>query len=143
MHAHISGEPLSVDDIAAQVADDRCGAVVTFTGVVRNHDAGNAVAAIDYSAHPQAERLLSGLVEDASARPGVHRVAAVHRVGHLEVGDLAMVVAVSAEHRGQAFAAASDLVDAVKARVPVWKCQWLADGSHQWTGLPQGDRDES
>ncbi|MCI1749520.1 MAG: molybdenum cofactor biosynthesis protein MoaE [Acidipropionibacterium sp.] len=143
MYARISGEPLSADEIAATVADERCGAVVTFTGVVRNHDAGKAVTAIDYSAHPQAGRLLSGLVEEWAARPGVHRAAAVHRIGHLEVGDLAMVVAVSAEHRGEAFAAASGLVDAVKARVPVWKCQWLADGSHEWAGLPQGDPDES
>jgi molybdopterin synthase catalytic subunit len=136
VYARITEEPLSVADVAARVGDDRSGAVVTFTGVVRNHDDGQPVTAIDYSAHPQAEAILAGLVEECAQRDGVHGAAAAHRVGHLEVGDLAMVVAVSAEHRGEAFAAASDLVDAVKAGVPVWKCQWLADGSHEWSGLP-------
>ncbi|AXE40161.1 molybdenum cofactor biosynthesis protein MoaE [Acidipropionibacterium virtanenii] len=136
MHARISDRPLAVEAIAEQAVDDRSGAVVTFTGVVRDHDAGRRVTAIDYSAHPQAESMLAGLVEECALRDGVHGAAAAHRVGHLEVGDLAMVVAVSAEHRGEAFAAASDLVDAVKAGVPVWKCQWMADGSHEWSGLP-------
>lgn len=136
MYSCITDRPLSVAGIAARVGDDRSGAVVTFTGVVRNHDAGQPVTAIDYSAHPQAGSILAGLVEQYARRDGVHGVAAAHRVGHLEVGDLAMVIAVSAEHRGEAFAAASGLVDAVKAGVPVWKCQWLADGSHEWSGLP-------
>lgn len=138
MYSQITEEPIVVDDVAARVGDCRSGAVVTFTGVVRNHDAGAAVTSIDYSAHPQAAGLLAGLVERFSACGGVHGAAAVHRVGHLEVGDIAMVAAVSAEHRRQAFEAASGLVDAVKAEVPIWKCQWLADGTHEWSGLPEG-----
>lgn len=138
MYSQITQEPLTAEDVAARVGDRRSGAVVAFVGVVRNHDAGRSVTSIDYSAHPQAARLLAGLVEEFSARPGVHGAAAAHRVGHLEVGEAAMVVAVSAEHRLEAFEAAADLVDAVKARVPIWKCQWLADGSHSWSGLPEG-----
>lgn len=139
MYSRILEEALSVQEVAGRVGDDRSGAVVTFTGVVRNHDSGKAVTAIEYSAHPRAERLLAELVERCSACDGVHGVAVAHRVGRLEVGEVAMVVAVSAEHRRQAFETASGLVDAVKAGVPIWKCQWLADGSHEWSGLPEGE----
>ena len=135
MYAEISEQPLDAARIVSLAGDDRSGAVVTFTGIVRNHDAGHAVIAIDYSAHPQADLILRKLVTQYGAREGVHGVAAVHRTGHVTVGEIAMVVSVSAEHRRQAFDAACDLVDSVNATLPVWKCQWLADSSHEWTGL--------
>lgn len=141
MHATISDQPLDSNRVAMMVSDDRSGAVVTFTGVVRDHDANRAVAAIDYSAHPSADRILHTLVAQCCVREGVHGAAAEHRVGHVGIGEVAMVVAVSAEHRGQAFAATSDLVDAIKANVPIWKCQWFTDGSHEWTGLPESTKD--
>ena len=121
--------------IAAEVENPRCGAVVTFCGVVRNHDNGREVVAIEYSAHPSAALRMRELAEQFTLRHGVHAVAAWHRVGRLEGGQTAMVVAVAAEHRGQAFTAAQALVDEIKATVPVWKCQVLADGSRSWTGL--------
>ncbi len=135
MHAKISDEPLNVAKVVSLVSDDRSGAVVTFTGVVRNHDGGQSITAIDYSAHPHATQILADLVEQCATRDGVHGVAAEHRIGHVEVGGTAMVVAVSADHRGQAFEAACEFVDAVKESLPVWKCQWLTDGSHEWAGL--------
>lgn len=132
----IKDAPLDPESIERAVDDPRCGAVVRFEGVVRNHDAGDDVTGIDYSAHPLAEGILAEIAAGIASRDSVHAVEAHHRVGHLDVGDVAMVVVVSAEHRAEAFAAASDLVDEVKARLPVWKKQFLADGTHAWSGLP-------
>lgn len=129
-------EPLNVAEITESVQDDRCGAVVTFQGVVRNHDSGEKVTAIDYSYHPLAPDILAQLAEKILERDQVHRVRAWHRVGRLEVGDVAMVIAVSAEHRMTAFTAVSDLANMIKAKLPVWKKQMFADGSHAWSGLP-------
>ncbi|SES03320.1 molybdopterin synthase catalytic subunit [Propionibacterium cyclohexanicum] len=131
----IAHDPLDVAQICASAQDARCGAVVSFVGVVRNHDAGQRIVAIDYSAHPQAPVILQELAESAVHARGVHRVEAWHRVGHLMVGEAAMVVVVAAEHRAEAFATTSALVDSVKLRLPVWKSQTLEDGSHVWTGL--------
>ena len=132
----IEDRPISVSEVTDAVADDRCGAVVTFTGVVRNHDAGRGVSAIDYSAHPSALQTLDQIALGIAERDQVHAVAIVHRVGHVDVGDLAVVAAVAAEHRQEAFRAASDLIDQVKAQVPIWKEQSLTDGSHEWSNLP-------
>ncbi|MBE6476701.1 MAG: molybdenum cofactor biosynthesis protein MoaE [Propionibacteriaceae bacterium] len=131
----ITAEVLDPAALCARVGDDRAGAVASFVGVVRNHDAGSPVTAIDYSAHPAAGRILDGICRRIGEREGVHAVAAWHRTGRLVVGDAALVVAVAAEHRGQAFTAAGDLVDLVKAELPAWKCQWLPDGSHVWSGI--------
>ncbi|MFZ2624093.1 MAG: molybdenum cofactor biosynthesis protein MoaE [Propionibacterium sp.] len=135
VHTGVVPDALDVASICATVEDDRCGAVVSFVGVVRNHDAGMDVTAIDYSAHPLAATILQDLAEAAAHDQGVHRVEAWHRTGHLRVGEAAMVVVIGAEHRGQAFGAASALVDTVKLRLPVWKSQTLQDGSHVWAGL--------
>ena len=138
MNAVLSGitaEALDPAALCARIGDDRAGAVACFVGVVRDHDAGMPVTAIDYSAHPAAGRVLDGSCRRIAAREGVHAVGAWHRTGGLVVGDVAMVVAAAAEHRGQALTAVSDLVDLVKAELPAWKCQWLPDGSHVWSGI--------
>ena len=131
----ITSEPLDAAAITQAAADPRCGALVTLAGVVRNHDAGTQVQAIDYSAHPSAERVLARIAAGIGERDGLGRIEAWHRIGHLEVGDTAMVVVVAAPHRGPAFAAVTDLVDQVKAELPVWKNQQLADGTHSWSGI--------
>lgn len=122
--------------LLASVEDDRGGAVVTFAGVVRNHDGGRAVTGIEYVAHPSAAALVDEVVASFAEREGVHAVVAQHRVGVLGIGDVALFVAVSASHRGQAFSCASDLVDRIKKVLPVWKRQVFADGSHEWTNCP-------
>ncbi|MGV0378055.1 molybdenum cofactor biosynthesis protein MoaE [Corynebacterium bovis] len=116
-------------------ATDATGAVVTFEGVVRDHDGGRAVTALTYTAHPDAERVMAEVVA-ACVRdhPGV-RVWAAHRVGPLGIGDLAFAVVCASAHRGPAFAAVADVADRVKSGVPVWKEQRLADGSTDWVGL--------
>lgn len=114
---------------------DTCGAVASFIGVVRNHDGGESVYAIEYSSHPSSPQILREIVSEMRDRPGVHCIVAWHRVGRLEIGDDAMVVAVAAEHRAQAFRAVETIVEDVKAKLPIWKKQELSDGSHNWSGL--------
>ncbi|MBK0417613.1 molybdenum cofactor biosynthesis protein MoaE [Leucobacter sp. CSA1] len=127
---------LPIDDAAVRAAVDspECGAVVMFHGVIRNHDGGEGVRALDYSAHPEAERFLAAVVADEQRRTGL-RLAAVHRIGSLRIGDAALVAAASAAHRAEAFAAIERLVERIKAEVPIWKRQHLEAGTSEWVGL--------
>jgi len=129
-------EPLSVDEVLDAVRHPACGGVALFVGVVRDHDHGDAVTALDYEAHPTAVDAMHSTCRDVLARSAAVRVAAVHRTGALRIGDLAVVVAAAAPHRGQAFDAARDLIDTLKASTPIWKHQRLGDGSTEWVGLP-------
>jgi molybdopterin synthase catalytic subunit len=130
----ISADPIDTGAVEDFVMDAGSGALVTFRGVVRNHDHGLAVSALEYSAHPDAARFLTECCETIAAETGL-RVAAAHRVGPLVVGDVALVAAVAAAHRGEAFAACERLVDLIKLTVPIWKRQHLADGVTEWVGL--------
>ena len=114
------------------VGDSASGAVVTFTGGVRDSDAGRDVTALDYSAHPSATAVIGAIAAELAAREGVIAVAVTHRVGSLVVGDVAIVAAVSAAHRQTAFQACAYLVDEVKHRLPIWKRQRFADGTTEW-----------
>jgi molybdopterin synthase catalytic subunit len=134
--AEVREAPLGVDEVLAQVRHPGSGAVALFVGVVRDHDHGEPVSALDYSAHPSVAQALRDVCNEVAARHAVARVAAVHRVGHLEVGDLAVVVAVSSPHRAEALEACRDLIDTLKSRVPIWKHQQFADGTDEWVGLP-------
>lgn len=128
--------PLSVDEVLEAVRDDAAGGTVVFVGTVRDEDGGKAVKALGYSAHPSVEKALREVAERVVADHPVRAIAAVHRVGDLDVGDLAVVVAASCPHRGQAFAACRQLIDDLKAQVPIWKHQSFGDGSDEWVGLP-------
>ena len=154
VNAVLSAEPISVDQAIAAVESDTAGAVVSFSGVVRNHDGGKPVWRLSYSAHPTAHRVMADVVAQLAAEqaaeeaaeeaagtagPGAGpaqpvRIWVAHRIGMLEIGDPALVCAVSAAHRGQAFAVCSELVDRVKAQVPVWKEQFFTDGTVEWVG---------
>ncbi|MEZ7671327.1 molybdenum cofactor biosynthesis protein MoaE [Pauljensenia sp. 20925_1_34] len=131
----ITDDPLDSGSLIDSARRDTCGAVASFIGAVRNHDGGEGVDAIEYSAHPSASQILREIVGEFADRPGVHCIVAWHRVGHLGIGEDAMVVAVAAEHRAQAFRAVEGIVEEVKAKLPVWKKQELTDGSHNWSGL--------
>jgi molybdopterin synthase catalytic subunit len=133
--ARVQDGPLSVDEVLAAVRHDRAGAVALFVGQVRDHDGGRDVVALDYSAHPSADCVAETIARGYAARPGIERLALVHRVGSLVVGDLAIVAAVSAAHRGEAFQVCADLVEEVKARLPIWKHQQFADGTQEWVGI--------
>jgi molybdopterin synthase catalytic subunit len=108
---------------------------VGFSGVVRDHDGGRTVTRLEYSAHPTAQQTLAEVAAEIAAdSPGVRAIAVSHRVGVLNIGDAALVAAVAADHRGAAFDTCQRLVDAVKARLPVWKHQFFGDGSEEWVG---------
>jgi molybdopterin synthase catalytic subunit len=145
VHAVLSAEPISVDQAIAAVESDTAGAVVSFSGVVRNHDGGKPVRRLSYTAHPTAHQVMADVVaalvaEQAGAGgSGVAqrqpvRIWAAHRIGMLQIGDPALVCAVSAAHRGQAFEVCSELVDRIKAQVPIWKEQFFTDGTVEWVG---------
>lgn len=131
----ITDEPLDTGALIDSARRDTCGAVASFIGVVRNHDGGESVNAIEYSSHPSSQQILRDIAVEFKDRPGVHRIVAWHRVGRLEIGEDAMVVVVAAEHRAQAFRAVEAIVEDVKAKLPIWKKQELTDGSHNWSGL--------
>jgi len=134
--ADIRDVPLSVDEVIDAVGHPRAGGIATFIGVVREHDHGHDVQSLDYSAHPSAPQVLRDIAERLASGSDVIRVAAVHRVGHLQIGDLAVVVAVSAAHRGVAFDVCHELVDTLKTTVPIWKHQVFGDGTDEWVGTP-------
>ncbi|GAA3556280.1 molybdenum cofactor biosynthesis protein MoaE [Microlunatus spumicola] len=136
--ASTSAEPLSVDRLLARVRDPRVGGVALFVGVVRDHDHGDAVTSLDYTAHPTAAAALATCAERTAAAYDVLAIAVSHRTGHLEVGDLAVVVAVGAVHRQPALEACRHLIDTLKEQVPIWKEQALTDGTSEWVGLGDG-----
>ncbi|WKX72481.1 molybdenum cofactor biosynthesis protein MoaE [Streptomyces sp. XD-27] len=125
---------LSVDEVFGAVGDDSAGGTALFVGTVRDHDGGADVAALGYSAHPTAEAELRRVAEKVAADFPVRAMAAVHRVGDLAIGDLAVVVAVSCPHRAEAFEACRRLIDDLKREVPIWKHQKFADGTEDWVG---------
>jgi molybdopterin synthase catalytic subunit len=128
--------PLSVDEVFAAVQHPGAGGVALFVGTVRGKDGGREVSDLGYSAHPSALAELRAVAEQVVAGHPVLAVAAVHRVGDLGIGDLAVVVAVACPHRGEAFTACRELIDELKSRVPIWKHQTFADGEQEWVGLP-------
>ena len=132
--AEISAEPIDADRVEAAVLSRADGALVTFRGVIRDHDGGRAVLRLEYSAHPDAAAFLLAACDRVAATAGLS-VAAVHRIGMLEVGDVALVAAVAAPHRAEAFAACAALVDAIKTDVPIWKRQHAPDGTTEWLNL--------
>lgn len=132
--ARLCDRPLSVDEVLAAVGDPACGGTALFVGTVRDHDAGRAVRRLSYSCHPSAERELRRVMEKVAADLPMRALAAVHRVGDLEIGDLAVVVAAAAPHRAEAFDACRRLIDDLKAGVPIWKHQVFADGGSEWVG---------
>lgn len=130
----IRDAPLSVDEVLAAVGHPAAGGTALFVGTVRDHDGGRPVTLLGYSAHPSAEAVLRTVAEKVIADFPVHALAAVHRVGELAVGDIAVAVAVACPHRGEAFAACHQLIDDLKGTVPIWKHQIFADGSQEWVG---------
>ena len=134
--ARVVDEPLSVAEHEDAVADKAAGAVVSFAGVVRDHDGGRSVTELEYVGHPTATEVLAGIAAEFAARPGLHAVAVSHRIGLLGIGDVALACAVSASHRGEAFAACAELVDEVKERLPIWKRQVFTDGEEEWVACP-------
>lgn len=138
--AEVRNAPIEPGELLRLVTRRDAGAIALFVGVVRDHDphAAGEVVALDYTSHPSASDRIGQIVTDATGQgdpQGLCTVAAVHRIGHLVVGDTAFVVAVAAPHRSLAFAVCERVVEQVKAELPVWKQQFEADGSYRWSGL--------
>jgi len=128
---------LSVDEVRRAVARPAAGGIALFAGAVRDSDDGRGVTGLSYTAHPSAEAELRRVAGDIAEKfPDIQAVAAVHRVGDLAIGDLAVVVAVSCAHRAEAFDACRALIDELKASVPIWKHQRFTDGTAEWVGTP-------
>ena len=128
--------PLDVAEVVAALDDDASGGLTLFVGRVRDHDGGKGVDGLDYSAHPTALEKMREICEQVAEKYDVHGIAAVHRVGSLAIGDIAVIVATTTSHRGEAFDASRLLIDTLKAEVPIWKHQRFADGSDEWVGTP-------
>ncbi|MFI5974074.1 molybdenum cofactor biosynthesis protein MoaE [Streptomyces sp. NPDC051452] len=126
--------PLSVDEVFRAVGEAAAGGIALFVGTVRNHDGGAGVDALGYSCHPSAEEEIRRVAEKVVADYPVRALAAVHRVGDLRVGEIAVVVAVACPHRAEAFEACRRLIDDLKHEVPIWKHQTFSDGTEEWVG---------
>lgn len=138
IYTQIRSAPLSVDELLAIVADPAAGGTAVFLGTVRDHTPeapGAVVTALEYEAHPEAERRLREVAEKVAADHDVIALAATHRVGPLRVGEAAVVVTASAAHRATAFEACRALIDTLKREVPIWKREGFADGTHTWVGI--------
>lgn len=133
-YALITEEPIDEAAVRDAVQSDTAGAVVLFHGIIRNHDGGQSVNSLDYSHHPQAQDFLENIIAEEEERTGL-KLSAVHRVGPLKIGDAALVAASAAAHRKAAFDAIENLVERIKAEVPIWKKQHFTSGSSEWVGL--------
>jgi molybdopterin synthase catalytic subunit len=136
IHSALTDEPLDVAAHEAAVSHPAAGAVVSFAGVVRDHDGGRDVVTLHYEAHPSAAEVLAAVAAEIAKEPAVYAIAVSHRIGDLRVGDVALAAAVSTAHRAEAFALCARLVDEVKSRLPVWKHQHFVDGTDEWVNAP-------
>ena len=130
--AKVTESKISAEELAATVKSDSAGAVVTFSGDVRNHDKGKEVLTLVYEIHPSAPKVIEAISKEVAAMYQVENVATAHRYGSIPIGESAFVVAVSAAHRDAALKCCAELVERVKAELPIWKYQTFADGSTEW-----------
>ena len=130
--AQVTESVITAESLAAKVKSDTSGAVVTFSGDVRNHDKNKGVTSLTYEIHPSAQSVIERIVNEVAAKHQLKDVAVAHRYGNIPIGQSAFVVAVAAAHRGPALAACEELVERVKAELPIWKYQEFNDGTTEW-----------
>jgi molybdopterin synthase catalytic subunit len=135
VRAAVTDQPILLAEHQELVSHQAAGAIVGFVGMIRDHDNGRQVVKLEYSAHPSAADVIAEVVAEVAVQSsGTRAIAASHRIGVLQVGEAALVAAVAADHRQAAFATCAQLVDTIKARLPVWKRQVFADGTDEWVG---------
>jgi molybdopterin synthase catalytic subunit len=132
----IRDSALEVEEVMAALDDPGSGGVTVFVGRVRDHDGGQDVTGLEYSAHPSALEKLRDVCAQVASTYDVTALAAVHRTGTLAIGDVAVICATATGHRGESFDATRALIDTLKAEVPIWKHQSFADGTDEWVGSP-------
>jgi molybdopterin synthase catalytic subunit/molybdopterin converting factor small subunit len=139
--AEVRDSALSIDEVIAAVRHPSAGAIAVFMGVVRDHHQGKAVLRLDYEAYRElAEKEMRRILDQlAEEQPGT-RLAALHRVGELAIGDIAVVVCASSPHREAAFASCRTAIDRIKASAPIWKKEWAPDGTALWINLESDER---
>lgn len=132
----VRAAPLSVDECLSAVRRPGAGGIALFVGAVRDEAGGAAVTRLDYEAHAgMAEREMGRILDEIEAADPALRLAALHRTGELSVGEIAVVVAASAPHRAEAFAACRAAIELLKERVPIWKKEWTSDADGRWVNL--------
>ena len=131
---NIIAEPIDIAGVIKSVKADEAGAIDVFVGTTRNHSGGRAVTGLDYEAYvPMALKTLASVEQEARSRWNLIDVAVVHRIGKVEIGEASVVIAVSSAHRDEAFQACRYLIDRLKEVVPIWKREYFADGSFEWS----------
>jgi molybdopterin synthase catalytic subunit len=147
-YSAIVREPIDPAHVLTLVGEDQDGASLLFLGVVRDHNDGRAVDGVQYDAYEEmAAQVLSEIVGEAASRAGTERVAALHRIGELDVGEVSVAIAVSSPHRAEAYEASRYVIEEIKKRLPVWKKERYSDGAVEWvegrapdpTSAPQAD----
>ena len=133
--AYLSATPLDVVQLLAQAHHPRAGAVVLFSGEVRNHNHGMDVAYLEYEAHEtMAAKMIKQILADAHEKWPLNIAVAQHRTGKVTVGETAVVVITASPHRSEAYAANQYIIDRIKHEATIWKCEYFADGTRQWGG---------
>ena len=133
MFCRVTSEPIDPQEAAQRVRSDKDGAVVLFSGVVRNHDQGRPVAGLRYEAYEEmATAALRRICEEVASQFSIGDIAVVHRVGELSVGDVSVAIAVAAPHRDAAYKASREVIERLKREVPIWKRERYADGDEEW-----------
>lgn len=141
MYASVTTDVIDPAALLQRVGADEDGAVLLFLGVVRDHADGRAVSGMRYDAYAEmAEEVLREIVEESAQRLGTDRVAVIHRVGELEIGEVSVAIGVSSPHRAEAFEASRYVIEEIKKRLPVWKKEHYVDGSAEWVAgtVPPG-----
>ncbi len=129
----VTDQPIDLVKFLIEKPDLSCGAVASFMGVVRNHHQGKPVSRIYYDCYPaMADQQIQQIIEKVKQEYGVDDIRVVHRIGWLEVGEVAVAIAIGAAHRQEAFYACRQVIDQIKAKVPIWKKEVYADGTGEW-----------
>jgi molybdopterin synthase catalytic subunit len=130
---HITPDPIDMVALLQQARHPGAGAVVLFSGEVRDNNRGREVAWLEYEAHNVlASKMIAGIIEEAIAKWGLHAAVARHRIGKVAIGETAVVVVTASAHRSEAYAANRWIIDRIKHEAPIWKCEHYADGTHEW-----------
>ena len=133
--SEVTSDPVDAAEVLARVGDPEDGAVALFLGIVRNHNEARPVSGMDYEGYAEmAGEQLAAIVEEAAGRAGSDRIAAVHRLGTLGVGEISVAIAASTPHRAEAFDAARYVIEEIKKRLPVWKREHYLDRDAEWLG---------
>ena len=130
---YITDQVIDLQTFLSAGSPPSCGAAVSFTGMVRNHDHGRAVKSLYYDCYrSMAEKMIQVLIEETEKKWGVEKVQVAHRIGHLEIGEVAVAITVSSAHRAEAFEACRFMIEKIKQQVPIWKKEVFEDGMSEW-----------